>query len=113
MLRPSYSPLFSTRLISISKCLPLKFGVSGVRNTFGLSLMAFSLAVSALPKHGKADAYQALYLQSTAVEQNLQEVVALERDRPVERELAGGQKHTYQITLTEGQYVKVEVRSQG
>ena len=38
-----------------------------------------------------------------------QEPTALELGMPIERELAGGQKHSYQINLNEGQYANVMV----
>src|SRR5262245_66040087 len=37
----------------------------------------------------------------------------LEPGKPIERELAGGQSHSYQITLTEGQYFRVVVEQRG
>jgi CHAT domain-containing protein/Tfp pilus assembly protein PilF len=37
----------------------------------------------------------------------------LEQGKPIERELAGGQSHTYQIILTAGQYVKLIVDQRG
>src|SRR5215510_5393592 len=37
----------------------------------------------------------------------------LEPGKPIERELAGGQSHSYQITLTEGQYLRVVVEQRG
>ncbi len=37
----------------------------------------------------------------------------LELGKPIERELAGGQSHSYQITLTEGQFVSVVVGQRG
>src|SRR5438105_4291081 len=42
-----------------------------------------------------------------------QEVTTLEPGKPVERELAGGRRHGYQIQLSEGQYLKIEVREHG
>jgi len=45
--------------------------------------------------------------------QSAQEVTALEEGMPVEREFAEGQKHSYQITLAEGQYVKVAIKQLG
>lgn len=38
------------------------------------------------------------------------DVPILEVDQPIARELAGGQKHIYQIPLTAGQYIKIEVK---
>src|SRR5262245_36434786 len=37
----------------------------------------------------------------------------LVQGKPIERELAGGQSHTYQITLNAGQYVKLVVDQRG
>jgi CHAT domain-containing protein len=37
------------------------------------------------------------------------DVRALEADKPIERELAGGEAHTYQLTLVAGQYARVLV----
>jgi CHAT domain-containing protein len=37
----------------------------------------------------------------------------LEQGKPVERELTGGQSHSYQITLTAGQYVKLVITQRG
>jgi CHAT domain-containing protein/Flp pilus assembly protein TadD len=45
--------------------------------------------------------------------QDLQEVTTLEVGKPIERELRGGEKHAYPISLSEGQYLKLEVRSKG
>src|SRR5262249_9000909 len=45
-----------------------------------------------------------------AVQQNQQEATTLELGRPIERELGAGQKHTYGITLTEGQFFRIEIR---
>ncbi len=41
------------------------------------------------------------------------DVRLLEPGKPIEREIAGGQNHLYQITLTEGQYLKVIVEQRG
>ena len=37
----------------------------------------------------------------------------LERDKPIERELAGGQSHSYQLALDEGQYANLVVDQRG
>src|SRR5881392_677042 len=39
--------------------------------------------------------------------QSEKDVLVLEPEKPVERELAGGQSHTYRITLTADQYLFV------
>jgi CHAT domain-containing protein/Tfp pilus assembly protein PilF len=45
--------------------------------------------------------------------QDDQRVQQLERGRPIERELAGGQSHTYQFSLDAGQYVKLVIEQRG
>jgi CHAT domain-containing protein len=42
-----------------------------------------------------------------------QEAKALEQGRPIERELAAGQSHAYQITLADGDYLSVKVEQRG
>ena len=44
---------------------------------------------------------------------NPQEVATLEPGKPIERELAGGQKHIYQLALSQGQYANVTVEQRG
>jgi len=61
-----------------------------------------SLAPSAQPATG---------VSSTA--QNQPEVRVLEPGKPIERELAGGQQHAYQIPLSAGQYLNVVVEQRG
>jgi CHAT domain-containing protein/Tfp pilus assembly protein PilF len=51
--------------------------------------------------------------QNAAASQSAPEDAALESGRPVERELSGGQRHVYRIPVSEGQYLKVEVRPRG
>lgn len=45
--------------------------------------------------------------------QTTQEISTLELNKPVEREISDTQKHTYQITLSQGQYAKVDVEQRG
>lgn|SRR5213080_3059342 len=44
---------------------------------------------------------------------NTEESKTLELGQSVEREIAGGQKHHYEILLSEGQYMRVEIKPQG
>ena len=39
-----------------------------------------------------------------------QESISLEPGKPVERELSGGQSHSYKVTMTSGQYLRVTGR---
>jgi len=45
--------------------------------------------------------------------QSAQERDSLEPGKPIERELSGGQSHSYKITMTSGQYLHVVVRQRG
>jgi CHAT domain-containing protein/Tfp pilus assembly protein PilF len=45
--------------------------------------------------------------------QNAQENRSLEPGKPVEQELAGGQSHSYQITMIPGQYLEISVDQRG
>ena len=56
---------------------------------------------------------QSLPQQQNTGAQNLQETTTLEPGKPIERELAGEQKHGYQIMLAEGQYARVVVEQRG
>jgi CHAT domain-containing protein/predicted negative regulator of RcsB-dependent stress response len=42
-----------------------------------------------------------------------QECISLEPGKPVEREISGGQSHSYKITLVPGQYLRIEVEQRG
>ena len=50
---------------------------------------------------------------SSGQTQPTQEVPTLELGKPIERELAGGQSHSYKITLAEGQYLNLVVEQRG
>jgi CHAT domain-containing protein/Tfp pilus assembly protein PilF len=45
--------------------------------------------------------------------QNFQESSSLELSKPIERELSGGESHFYQITMSSGQFLHIEVRQLG
>ena len=47
------------------------------------------------------------------VEQSAQETDSLEPGKPIERELSGGQSHSYKITMTSGQYLQLVVDQRG
>ena len=51
--------------------------------------------------------------QANATSDSAQEIIALEAGKTVEREIAGGQRHVYRIPVSEGQYLKVEIRPRG
>jgi CHAT domain-containing protein/predicted negative regulator of RcsB-dependent stress response len=55
--------------------------------------------------------------QATAGERgaapSAQEIISLEPGKPVEREISGGQSHSYKIALVSGQYLHIEVEQRG
>jgi len=59
------------------------------------------------PPSGSAPATQAITVA------HREEITTLELGTPIERELAGGQRHKCQIAVSEGQYMKVEIREKG
>src|SRR5688572_23311975 len=50
---------------------------------------------------------------SSAGATGAQDVTPLEMGRAVERELAGSERHSYELKLTEGQYASVTVEQRG
>jgi CHAT domain-containing protein len=69
-----------------------------------LLLVGVALAFAALPR-------AAAGVSSLRASQN--EISPLEYGRPVERELAGGQTHTYQLSLQSNQYIRIAVEQKG
>jgi CHAT domain-containing protein/Tfp pilus assembly protein PilF len=80
------------------------------------SLTAFScslITIGYVQADSTASASAPLLAQQTNTTPTAQEATALEPGKPIERALAGGQKHSYQITLDEGQYARVMVEQRG
>jgi hypothetical protein len=68
-------------------------------------LVSPSLWPSSSPAQASADASRAA--------QSAQETGSLEPGKPIERELSGGQSHSYKITMVSGQYLQVVVDQRG
>src|SRR5262245_36263841 len=107
-------------------CLSYRRKYSGVTPGFPFRVgaprvVAWSLAVvfvassplPALQAQGTAPPPSEPASAAQATTANQEEITILEPGKLIERELAGGQKHKYQIPLSEGQYMKVEVREKG
>jgi CHAT domain-containing protein/Tfp pilus assembly protein PilF len=54
-----------------------------------------------------------LLTQQSASGQNLQEITPLEIGKTIRRDLAGGEKHRYQVALTAGQYLSINIEQRG
>jgi CHAT domain-containing protein/Tfp pilus assembly protein PilF len=84
-------------------------------------LIAFFLLLEiSLTKTARADYIYSLLTKTTEQQapqepgtQKAQEVEALEQGKPIERELAAGQSHAYQITLAAGDFLSVMVEQRG
>src|SRR5262245_6363750 len=69
------------------------------------TLMTNLLKVVAPPAHASAS--------ERGAGPGAQESVSLESGKPIERELSGGQSHSYKITMTSGQYLHIVVEQRG
>ena len=93
-----------------------KFSRLTIRALIRCALMILLWAVFAKPMASSAtlkDLYSCFAVRSLLTGQTEPQAMALEVGKTIERELAGGQKHDYQIALSEGQYIRVEVSQKG
>src|SRR5262245_18909927 len=93
---------------------PFPFGSKDAHHSLALLLCLFLLVGSV----ARASALSPRMLaQGSAgpnpIVQGEKEARPLEPGKPIERELAGGQSHAYQITLSAGQFMKVIVEQRG
>jgi CHAT domain-containing protein/Tfp pilus assembly protein PilF len=105
MVQPHTSPTrirYRSRLIHC--CLVL---------TISLSLVRIQAYPTALYSEEEVKSYAGVINFLARPGQKEERARQLEQGKPIERELVGGQSHTYQITLTAGQYVKLVVDQRG
>jgi len=72
--------------------------------------LALCIVAASLVWPAKSDAQNTAATQTQA---NVEMITTLEAGKPIERELAGGQSHTYQITLAAGEYLNLLVEQRG
>ncbi len=91
-----------------------QFSAPGLERTIDRALV-LSLSVCSLfiVQTTKVPAQQSPLPQSPAQAQNIKDAIELHPGMPVERELIGGEKHNYHFSLSQGQFVKVEIKQQG
>ncbi len=77
------------------------------RASWLLAVLILAMSVEWLSKAG-AQNPPAGQTPTTALE-----IATLEVGNPIERELAGGQRHSYQSAFTKGQYLKLAVEQRG
>ena len=109
-LRSNYPPWRSLTLSFLSfLLLSMQFAQNSSAQTLLPKLKSVALAQDQVSGIDKLK----FVAQENIAAQNPQEVTTLELGKPVERDLSGGQKHAYQITLAEGQYVSLIVEQRG
>jgi hypothetical protein len=93
---------------------PFRFGPKAIHHSLALLLCLFLLVESMARAFAPSPR---LFAQSGAgpnpIVQGEKDARPLEPGKPIERELAGGQSHAYQITLSAGQFMKVIVEQRG
>src|SRR5262245_20966501 len=93
---------------------PFRFGSKAAHHSLALLLCLFPLVESVARAFAPSPR---LFAQGgagpTPIVQGEKDVRPLEPGKPIERELAGGQSHAYQITLSAGQFMKVIVEQRG
>src|SRR5262245_26993920 len=85
-------------------CVPLSTSQSRGLHSSGVPA-AVSLGPGASPVQASAS--------ERGAPQSAQESISLEPGKPVERELSGGQSHSYKITISSGQFLHIVVRQLG
>src|SRR5262249_2630985 len=78
---------------------------------FAGTLLALGAQASALAVSGQSS--EQFHSRSTYILQNDKNLGRLEPGKPLERELAGGQVHSYQLTLAADQYLRLVVDQRG
>src|SRR5262245_1282476 len=85
-------------------CVPLSTSQSRGLHSSGVPA-AVNLGPGASPVQASAS--------ERGAPQSAQESISLEPGKPVERELSGGQSHSYKITISSGQFLHIVVRQLG
>ena len=87
MIRPIKSAVTIWHLIRISS-----------KNGLSLIIVFLTLVIPAITSYARA---------------GITDVPSLEKDKPIERELAGGEAHSYRLTLVAGQFCHIVVDQRG
>ena len=95
-----------------------RFGFSflnvGAASRYVLVVFVSSLAFpQAQPAAGASPGQNSPSPVQSAAAVNQEESTVLEPGKTIDRELAGGQRHHYQVSLSEGQFLKLEIRDHG
>jgi hypothetical protein len=94
--------------------LPFRHSLKSiVRKRLALTSLVVSLLLCTLAIPCRVRAGRPLTQAPAAETPSIQAVTSLEQGKPVARELSGGQKHGYQITVAADQYARVTVKQHG
>lgn len=89
------------------------FGPRIVKRTISSIPLSILLIITLVSGLTNATALVHTYAEPETIKQNNQPLIQLESGKPLERELAGGASHSYQINLTADQYLSVVVTQKG
>jgi len=112
MRRLMIAALFASILLCLSISTPQGRGLQSIRWTplmINLLRVGAPATTSMWPVATPAQAPTS----ERGVTPSAQESISLEPGKPVERELSGGQSHSYKITMTSGQYLRAVVGQRG
>src|SRR5262245_29560797 len=112
MRRLMIAALSALILVCVSISTPQGHGLHSIRWTplmINLSQAVAPTVASLRPGEPPAQAPAS----ERDVAPSAQESISLETGKPVERELSGGQSHSYKITMNSGQFLHIAVRQLG
>jgi CHAT domain-containing protein/tetratricopeptide (TPR) repeat protein len=113
MRRLIIAALSALILLCVSISTPQGRRLHSIRQTpLMINLLIRAGALAAASPRPVAAPAQAPASQRGAA-QNAQETDSLEPSKPIERELSGGQSHSYKITVNSGQYLHIVVEQRG
>src|SRR6266511_1575565 len=112
MRRLTIAALSALILLCVSISTPQGRGLHSIRWTpLVINLLMAEAQVATSPRP-RASPAQAPGSESGSAP-GAQEIISLEPGKPVERELSGGQSHSYKITMISGQYLRIVIEQRG
>jgi CHAT domain-containing protein/tetratricopeptide (TPR) repeat protein len=112
MRRLVIAALSALILLCVSISTPQGRGLHSIRwPTLMIDLLRVGAPAAASPRPVAPPAQAPASTRGVAP--SAQESVSLEPDKPIEREIAGGQSHSYKITMISGQYLRIVVDQRG
>src|SRR6266542_3087452 len=112
MRRLTIAALSALILLCVSISTPQGRGLHSIRWTplvINLLMAEAQVATSPRPRASPAQAPGS----DSGSAPGAQEIISLEPGKPVERELSGGQSHSYKITMISGQYLRIVIEQRG